>query len=56
MRLFLSGGNCLHGVPLAILVSLPVVRYIAAMLYNRFADYRFARLEHCQISVNAQET
>jgi len=42
--------------PLAILVSLPVVRYIAAMLYNRFADYRFARLEHCQISVNAQET
>ena len=36
--------------PLAILVGLPVVRYIAAMLYNRFADYRFARLEHCQIS------
>ena len=42
--------------PLAILVSLPVVRYIAGMLYNRFADYRFARLEHCQISVNAEET
>ena len=38
---------------LAILVSLPVVRHIATMLYNRFADYRFARLEHCQISANA---
>jgi predicted DCC family thiol-disulfide oxidoreductase YuxK len=36
--------------PLAILVGLPVVRYIAEMLYNRFVDYRFARLEHCQIS------
>ena len=36
--------------PLAILVGLPVVRYIAAMLYNRFSDHRFARLEHCQIS------
>ncbi len=38
--------------PLAILVGLPVVHYIAVMLYNRFADYRFARLEHCQISEN----
>lgn len=38
---------------LAILVSLPVVHHIATMLYNRFADYRFARLEHCQISANA---
>ena len=38
--------------PLAILVGLPVVRFIAAMLYNLFADYRFARLEHCQISKN----
>ena len=35
---------------LAVLVGLPIIRQIAAMVYNRFADYRFAKLAHCQIA------
>ena len=35
---------------LAILVGLPMIRQIAAMVYNCFADYRFAKLAHCQIA------
>ena len=35
---------------LAVLVGLPIIRHIAAMVYNRFADYRFAKLAHCQIA------
>ena len=40
---------------LAILVGIPVLRHIAAMFYNVFADYRFARLEHCKISVKREK-
>ena len=35
---------------LAVLVGLPIIRHIAAMVYNCFADYRFAKLAHCQIA------
>jgi predicted DCC family thiol-disulfide oxidoreductase YuxK len=35
---------------LATLVSMPIIRQIAVMVYNRFADYRFAKLAHCQIA------
>ena len=35
---------------LAVLVGLPIIRHIAAMVYNRFAGYRFAKLAHCQIA------
>ena len=35
---------------LAVLVGLPIIRQIAAMVYSRFADYRFAKLAHCQIA------
>ena len=35
---------------LAVLVGLPIIRQIAAMVYNRFADHRFAKLAHCQIA------
>ena len=38
---------------LAVLVGLPIIRQIAAMVYNRFADYRFARLAHCQTAQKA---
>ena len=38
---------------LAVLVGLPIIRQIAAMVYNRFANYRFARLAHCQIAQKA---
>jgi predicted DCC family thiol-disulfide oxidoreductase YuxK len=40
---------------LAILVGIPGLRHIATMFYNGFADYRFARLEHCKISVNEEK-
>ena len=35
---------------LATFVSLPVIRQIAYYLYNKFANWRFGRLEHCQLS------
>ena len=35
---------------LAVLIGLPIIRLIAAMVYNRFADYRFSKLAHCQIA------
>ncbi len=31
-------------------VGLPIVRQIAGAAYNRFADYRFAKLAHCAIA------
>ena len=37
---------------LAAFVGVPFVRYTAITVYNRFADYRFARLDHCQIAQN----
>ena len=37
---------------LAAFVGLPIIRHIAAALYNRFADYRFNRLAHCQVAKN----
>ena len=36
---------------LATLIALPVIRQLASMAYDRFADYRFARLPHCQITL-----
>ncbi len=36
---------------LAVIAALPGVRQMARWGYNRFADYRFARLTHCQIAV-----
>ena len=37
---------------LAVIVGLPFVRHIAIAVYNQFADYRFTRLDHCQIAQN----
>ena len=34
---------------LAFLVSLPIIRQLSSVAYNRFADYRFAKLPHCQV-------
>ena len=34
---------------LGMVVSLPVIRQCAQLGYNWFADYRFAKLPHCQI-------
>ena len=40
---------------LAALVSLPVIRQIADLAYRSFANWRFRRLEHCQLATK-QET
>jgi len=37
---------------LGMVVGLPGIRQFAQLVYNRFADYRFSRLAHCQIAVN----
>ena len=37
---------------LSMIVRLPGIRHLAQLAYNRFADYRFSRLAHCQIAVN----
>ena len=35
---------------LAVFVGLPVIRTIASYVYRMFANWRFNRLEHCQLS------
>ena len=35
---------------LAMIINLPLLRPLAAFAYDRFADYRFSRLTHCQIA------
>ena len=35
---------------LSVLASLPIIRPILVWVYSKFASYRFARLEHCQIA------
>ena len=37
---------------LGLIVSLPLIRQIAGLAYNKFADYRFLRLDHCQIAAD----
>ena len=36
---------------LAMIVNLPFLKPLAVFAYDRFADYRFSRLTHCQIAV-----
>ena len=35
---------------LAMIINLPFLQPVAAFAYDRFADYRFSRLTHCQIA------
>ena len=35
---------------LAMIINLPFVQPLATFAYDRFADYRFSRLTHCQIA------
>ena len=35
---------------LAMIINLPLLQPLAAFAYDRFADYRFSRLTHCQIA------
>lgn len=36
---------------LAVIVKLPLINNLAHIAYNHFADYRFKRLEHCQVFI-----
>ena len=40
---------------LAMAIKLPVILPLATLLYNRFADYRFDRLSHCQLALKDVE-
>ena len=35
---------------LALIFKLPLLEAIASVVYDRFADYRFSRLTHCQLA------
>ena len=35
---------------LALILKLPLLKVIASLVYDRFADYRFSRLTHCQLA------
>ena len=35
---------------LAFIFKLPLLKAIASVIYDRFADYRFSRLTHCQLA------
>jgi predicted DCC family thiol-disulfide oxidoreductase YuxK len=39
---------------LALLMKFPFLMQLASLAYNRFADYRFERLEHCQIAAHSK--
>ena len=38
---------------LALIFKLPLLKAIASVVYDRFADYRFSRLTHCQIAARS---
>ncbi len=35
---------------LALIFKMPLLKAIASVVYDRFADYRFSRLTHCQLA------
>ena len=35
---------------LALICKLPLLKALASFVYDRFADYRFSRLTHCQLA------
>ena len=41
---------------LASFVGLPIIYQIANIAYARFADWRFKRLEHCQLAVKREKS
>ena len=36
---------------LAVICAIPGVKYILSVLYNKFADWKFSRSAHCQMSI-----
>ena len=41
---------------LALVVRLPLILPFAVYVYNKFADFRFARLSHCQLALKNVES
>ena len=41
---------------LAVVISLPLIRYLANSAYHAFAHWRFKRLKHCQIAEKEDKT
>ena len=39
---------------LGFFASLPGIRQIGQFIYRKFADWRFARLEHCQLAADSE--
>ena len=37
---------------LALLISIPIIKSFADVIYDKFANYRFSKLEHCKILIN----
>ena len=37
---------------LSLVARLPIIRQIAQLAYNLFADYRFKKLPHCQVFID----
>lgn len=44
-----------HWRILAILVSLPLIKQIANLIYRVFANWRFKRLTHCQLAAENKD-
>jgi predicted DCC family thiol-disulfide oxidoreductase YuxK len=40
---------------LAFLVGLPIIRHIVNALYRAFANWRFKKLEHCQLALKQEK-
>ena len=38
---------------LSFIVRLPIIKQIANLLYKKFAEHRFAKLPHCQLSLDS---
>ena len=38
---------------LAMIINLPLLQPMATFVYDRFADYRFSRLTHCQVAARS---
>ncbi|MEM8844286.1 MAG: DUF393 domain-containing protein [Pseudomonadota bacterium] len=39
---------------LGFIVSLPIIKQCARLIYRKFANWRFARLEHCQLAADSE--
>ena len=38
------------------IVSLPIIYQLAVFIYDKFAKYRFKKLDHCQMALKIEKT